>query len=276
MRLGVERGQETLIDKATRGWAARVQLGASQADFVEDWAELKQLRWLFSTEWRHQGSRPPANATIEARLAGPWPELPLVHALETPKPVVTYLSRLDQYSRAILNERQVLRYILSKYDVILRVSNLQEPLHEAIESMRTTDVLLGMHGESWAVAAPFIKRGSVLLELFPYGWRLPNGDLIRGREIKQVVASRQATYLEWVNPYASAAFFRRQDFPGSERDDFKLHPDEGWPLPTGPRPHPSWLYQNTYMDLVHAGPIIDEAMRVAGIPVVVSAAKAMA
>ena len=54
----------------------------------------------------------------------------------------------------------------------------QEPLAEVVALMGRTDVLLGMHGGSWANAL-FLKGGAAALQLFPYGWGRP-GSRLRG------------------------------------------------------------------------------------------------
>lgn len=55
----------------------------------------------------------------------------------------------------------------------------QEPLLEAIELLQHTDVMIGMHGAGWTNGM-FIKHGAVTLQMFPYGWRLPDNSTIRG------------------------------------------------------------------------------------------------
>jgi hypothetical protein len=44
--------------------------------------------------------------------------------LESPRPVVTYMSR-NFFSRGVLNEHDILRYILAKYNVTLRVTTFE-------------------------------------------------------------------------------------------------------------------------------------------------------
>lgn len=44
--------------------------------------------------------------------------------LERPRPVVSYMSR-NFFSRGVLNEHDVLRYILSNYNVTLRVTTFE-------------------------------------------------------------------------------------------------------------------------------------------------------
>ncbi len=48
--------------------------------------------------------------------------------------------------------------------------------------------------------------------------------------------------------------------------EFRLHFDPAEPHPTDGWPGNKWIYQNTYVDMTSLGPVIDEAMRRAGIP----------
>ena len=61
----------------------------------------------------------------------------------------------------------------------VRVTTFGEPRLEAMELMGHTDVLIGMHGAGWTNAI-FLKRGAGALQMMPYGWVLPNGELVRG------------------------------------------------------------------------------------------------
>ena len=42
-----------------------------------------------------------------------------------------------------------------------------------------TDVLFGMHGAGWTNGL-FIKQGASTMQMYPYGWRLPSNETIRG------------------------------------------------------------------------------------------------
>lgn len=81
--------------------------------------------------------------------------------------------------RSVLNAQDILSYILTRYNVTVRVTTFSEPRLEAMELMGHTDVLIGMHGAGWTNAI-FIKRGAGALQLMPYGWIFPNGDVVRG------------------------------------------------------------------------------------------------
>jgi hypothetical protein len=52
------------------------------------------------------------------------------YQLESPRPVVTYMSR-NFFSRGVLNEPDILRYILSNYNVTLRVTTFEVCLQAA-------------------------------------------------------------------------------------------------------------------------------------------------
>lgn len=98
--------------------------------------------------------------------------------LEQPRPVVTYMHRTG-LRRSVLNAHILLTYLLSRYNVTLRVTTFEEPLFDVIELLAHTDVLIGMHGAGWTNAL-FMKPGATALQLLPYGWLINNGNSIRG------------------------------------------------------------------------------------------------
>ncbi|GAB4816509.1 hypothetical protein N2152v2_003555 [Parachlorella kessleri] len=185
--------------------------------------------------------------------------------LEAPRPVVTYMMR-NFFSRRVLNDHDILRYVLERYNVTLRVTTFEEPLLEVLNLMQHTDVLIGMHGAGWTNAL-FIKHGATAVQLYPYGWRLPGGaGAIRGFNYREIVLANECGYLQWFNPHPHLAFVRREDFPKKLRaTDFRLHFDPQEPHPVDGWPGNQWIYQNTYVDMASLGPVIDEAMCSAGI-----------
>jgi len=179
---------------------------------------------------------------------------------------VTFISRVRTLNRAVLNERQILRYIYWNYEVKLQVTDLTEGLDVIANSMASTDVLIGTHQPEW-MHAIFLPPGAVSLQLHPYGWDV-DGGLLRGGDVENIVHLRRGTHLDWVNPYPEFSFFRRKDF-GSD-GDFRPHPSESgsgqWARPSVETTHPAWLYANTYADMNHLRPYIDACMETAGIP----------
>lgn len=191
------------------------------------------------------------------------------------RPVVTYMSR-NFFSRGVLNEGDIIEYILTRYNVTLRVTTLEEPLLEVINLLASSDVVLGMHGAGWTNAL-FIKRGAVTLQLFPHGWQSSKDSFtFRGYNYKEIVLASRCLYYEWVNPVPDNAFFRRFDYTKADGQTttFSLHP---------PKPYASssvnssnlrnssknekhngldnpWVYQNTYIDIALLGPVLDEVM----------------
>jgi hypothetical protein len=225
-----------------------------------------------------------AAAAVSPPPGGPPPRRPADPAAPQRRPVVTYITRWPQYSRAVLNDAMVLRYILTRFNVTVRVTSLAEPAHAAAELLGDTDVLIGAHCEGWAAAA-FLRPGAAALQLLPHGWRLPGGGLLRGGGVRTLVHMRQGAHLAWVNPHPEFSFFRREDFLQGEQP-FRPHPDaapegaedaedgggdSGWAAPRGAWPHPAWLNANTYADLNHLGPYIEEIMAQAGIPALTAA-----
>ena len=48
-----------------------------------------------------------------------------------------------------------------------------------------------------------------MVQLFPYGWQLPDGSVLREAEYAGMAAAANASYWSWVNPDAQNAFFRK-------------------------------------------------------------------
>ena len=57
--------------------------------------------------------------------------------LELPRPVVVYISR-NSSGRGIVNEEELLRYIVSRYNVTLRVTTFEEPLVMAMDMLNVS------------------------------------------------------------------------------------------------------------------------------------------
>jgi len=52
-------------------------------------------------------------------------------------------------------------------------------------------------------------QGATVLQLFPYGWDLPDGSVIREQVYSGMAEAVDATYVRWVNTDAGLAYFRR-------------------------------------------------------------------
>lgn len=168
-----------------------------------------------------------------------WFDKSAVFRHETPRPVVTYMSR-NFFSRGVLNEQDILGYILSRYNVTLKVTTFEEPLLYVMDLLSASDVMFGMHGAGWTNAL-FIKRGATTMQMFPYGWRLPDNSTVRGFNYREIVYASECPYMEWVNPVREHAFFRRIDFPKKKDEVYSLHPDPAWPLPNTSWPGNPWI-----------------------------------
>ncbi|KFM23491.1 hypothetical protein F751_4373 [Auxenochlorella protothecoides] len=192
------------------------------------------------------------------------------HRHEPFRPVVTYMCR-PFFSRGVLNEVDILRYILRNYNVTLRVTTFQEPLLEVLDLMGHTDVLVGMHGAGWTNAM-FIKHGASAMQMYPYGWRLSNGAMIRGANYREIVLASDCPYHEWVNHRPGYAFFRKIDFHQRLGIEPFEHPGPEVPRPKDGLPGSPWVYQNTYVDLETFGREFDALMAGARIPKMGSAA----
>jgi hypothetical protein len=240
--------------------------GKARKKFLEsDAAATGDAAVAADNEW--SGARP-AVRTPGALSSSPaskkWFNKEAVFRHESPRPVVTYMSR-NFFSRGVLNEGDILAYVLARYNVTVRVTTFEEPLHLVMDCLATTDVLIGMHGAGWTNGL-FVKRGATTLQMYPYGWRLPDNSTLRGYNYREIVLASECPYDEWVNPVRENAFFRRSDYSKKEwNQTYALHPEPDMPLPTDGWPGNLWIYQNTYIDMNLFGPVLDDLMATAGI-----------
>jgi len=183
---------------------------------------------------------------------------------EMPRPVVTYMSR-NFFSRGVLNEKDILDYVIRNYNVTMKVTTFQEPLLQVMDLLAHSDVLFGMHGAGWTNTL-FMKRGATTMQLYPYGWRLPDNSTVRGYNYREIVYASEGKYMEWVNPRRDFSYFRRIDFKKGPNVLFNVHPDPTKPLPNSSWPGNQWIYQNTYIDMGSLSQAIDDMMQRASIP----------
>jgi hypothetical protein len=237
----------------------------ADATLLQEWKHLQQYPWLFGTSRETITPKEDMAAVAEdaAELVVPSPlGPPRSYTLESPRPVVTYVSKWNDLTNAVLNDRQVLRYIYWRYNVTLKVTCMSEHEAAAAKLLQTTDVLIAPAGSHWANAV-FLKPGAVTLQLLPYGSRRHDGKLLQGADVATMVHLRRGSHLDWVNPHGEYSFFRRTDFV-DQPEDFRTNPDNKINN-NSLLPHQAWLHANTYADLNHLGPFIDEAMRLAGV-----------
>jgi hypothetical protein len=121
-----------------------------------------------------------------------------------------------------------------------------------------------MHGAGWTNAL-FMKRGATTMQMYPYGWRLPNNSTVRGYNYREIIYASEGKYIEWVNPSRVNSYFRRIDFKKRKDMKFQLHPDPKDLLPQDSWPGNQWIYQNTYIEMNIFRDEIDAMMKRAGI-----------
>ncbi|KAK9817099.1 hypothetical protein WJX72_009545 [[Myrmecia] bisecta] len=181
------------------------------------------------------------------------------------RPRVTLASRT--HSRGIMNEPEIISWINARYDVNVTITEFRLTPYEAMELMQHTDVFIGMHGAGMTNML-YIKPGASVVQLHPYGWQLPNGEMIRGFYYKNMVKANNAHYLEWVNPFPEKAFMREMDFPPQNPNtpyQYALHPLPEWGTPQTYEPPLNWIYQHTVVDLPNITPIFEKAFQLANI-----------
>ena len=174
--------------------------------------------------------------------------------------VVTLMTRLDGGSRALLNEGDLARYVLARYNVTVHITTFAEPLPLAMDLLSKTDVLIGVHGAGWTNAV-FLKPGAAAVQLFPYGFRIPDSSpfkFTRGANLMNIVLARAAHYLVWENENIEFSFFTPKYI---SKIDPVLHPSQADRESKDNKP---MLYQNTWADLESLAPVLDKALYLVG------------
>lgn len=260
--VGPEDLEEGVLDvlKPNKGWARRAYMSPKEVTNLESmWNASRELTERLVTSGKGRGDGGDTDKDGGTSSSSHH---------ESPRPVVTYLWR-DNYKRSVLNTHDVVWYLLSRYNVTLRVTSLQEPLPDVVDLMSTSDVVIGMHGAGWTNGL-FLKRGAATLQLIPYGWVKEDGAIIRGSSYKSLLLASDSNYHEFVNDDPEMAFMRRHDFKSLKLKgvemEYSVHPKRSWGLPNGVRPGNHWIYQNTFVDMEKFVEILDETMMSAGIP----------
>jgi len=278
LRQGVVLGNGKYIDLAYKPYkyVQMLQQEGDDADeaLIAEWDHLQQYPWVFGASRESITPKEDSAMVAEnaAELANPSPlGPPRNQNLETPRPVVTYVSKWNDLKNAVLNDRQVLRYIYWRYNVTIKVTSMTEHEAAVAKLLQVTDMLIAPAGGHWANTI-FLKPGAVTLQMLPYGSRRPDKKLNQGGDVATMVHLRRGTHLDWVNPHAEYSFFRKVDF-ADHPEEYRVNPEApsqggAWASPGDgqSQPHPAWLHANMYADLNHLGPYIDEAMRLSGIP----------
>ena len=294
LRRGITLGHGRYIDLRFKTYKELELAEGDSRELIEEFNYLEgRFPWVFEgrSEWLTPREKWDDIARQAAHAAQPSPlGPPRNFALQQPLPVVTYISTWGNLTGSVLNDRHVLRFIYWRYNVTIKVTTLSEHEATAAKLLAATDVLIGPAGPHWAHAV-FLKPGAVSLQLLPYGSRSPDdGTLLQGGEVAPLIHFRHGSHLNWVNPHAEFSFFRKVDFV-DHPEEFQDHPSRAnhggkWSTPfsssSSPdddyddddddnnadgasQPHPAWVNANTFADMNHLGPYIEEVMLLAGV-----------
>ena len=136
---------------------------------------------------------------MAVQAPGPW-----TAGLKQPACLLT----LPGCRRAVLNEAELLDYIRAEWDVDVVSTTFGGPLREAITLMQNTEVLVGMHGAGLTNTF-WMRPGAVMVQLFPYGWQLENGDIIRTGLSRDMPLALNGSYFQVCMQLSVASFLRR-------------------------------------------------------------------
>ncbi len=142
--------------------------------------------------------------------------------LDPSQTVITVVDRLS--SRRLLNKVAVVEHALLDVKVQVLTTDFVHGLHDTICILQRTDILVAVHGQSLANVV-FMKPGSVVIEIFPYGWISRNGSFWRCCYYRDMVEARRMTYLSYTTDNYSRSFVDTNSITGRPVDSHFLG---GW------------------------------------------------
>ncbi len=139
--------------------------------------------------------------------------------LDPSQTVITVVDRLS--GRLLLNKVAVIERALLDLKVVVLTTDFVHGLHDTICILHRTDILVAVHGQALANVM-FMKPGSVVIELFPYGWISRNGSFWRCCYYRDMVEARGMTYLSYTNENYSRSFVDTHSITGRPVDSHFL------------------------------------------------------
>ncbi len=123
--------------------------------------------------------------------------------LDPSRTVITVVDRLS--NRLLLNKVAVIEHALLDLKVLVLNTDFLHGLHDTVHTLQRTDIMVAVHGQALANGM-FMKPGSVVIEIFPYGWISRNGSFWRCCYYRDMVEARRMTYLPYTNANYSKSF----------------------------------------------------------------------
>ncbi len=142
--------------------------------------------------------------------------------LDPSQTVITVVDRLS--SRLLLNKVAVVERALLDLKVLVLTTDFVHGLHDTICILQRTDILVAVHGQALANVM-FMKPGSVVIEIFPYGWISRGGSFWRCCYYRDMVEARRMTYLSYTTDNYSRSFVDTNSITGRPVDSHFLG---GW------------------------------------------------
>ena len=91
----------------------------------------------------------------------------LISERKCPTNEIIFISR--QMNRKILNEETLIQFIANSSKLkVIKIENLSHNFENIIEKVFCSQLLIGIHG-SGLIVSQFLRPGSALIELFPFG-----------------------------------------------------------------------------------------------------------
>ncbi|KAJ3409341.1 Protein O-linked-mannose beta-1,4-N-acetylglucosaminyltransferase 2 [Chytridiales sp. JEL 0842] len=168
-------------------------------------------------------------------------------------------------NRLILNEKEIAEHLTKKYKLQTLFLRMEDhTFEEQVRYLRRARVVVGMHG-SMLVMAAFCKRGTVVVELFPYGVR--SGDFAPYKTMAEL-PGMGLVYRAWENHHPNASIAHEDwdedlggisHFPAAQQAEIR---STRWVPRHVCCYNPHWLYriyQDTSVDIPELTLLLDSA-----------------
>lgn len=168
------------------------------------------------------------------------------------------------YNRKILNAERLVREINDVAEIPVKMVTLEGDLKEIIGTISGASILISVHGSA-LILSMFLKPGSIIIELFPFGVKAE-----RYAPYKTLANIINLSYFSWENVFENNTV-THPDWPREHGGLMHLLPDDRNRILNSSEvsvhlccDDPEWLfriYQDTYVDLRSFSLILKSAVR---------------
>lgn len=182
-------------------------------------------------------------------------DLDAMHQAQTrspAQPVISLISRPGGRwnSRSIRNEDELMEAMQKRFSsaIVQKLYfNGSTTLSENILAVKHTDVLVGAHGAGMTNAL-WLREGSSVLQLIPYGWRNKSGFVLGEDIFRRLAEHKRCAYFMWENRHANMSWLNHGQGGEEHPDPSVAESYSQFRIPES-AVHGPWHYQDTTVEL---------------------------